>query len=114
MSAAGDGPRGDLADQATDGIFAAEQAAIRAALRREEGPVEVTDPRDASIRLPDEPELDLGDADDSDDAVHAGGDRVALSRSGAPEQDVADEVADGSDLRARDEGAPGFDADQPG
>ncbi|HET7900560.1 MAG TPA: hypothetical protein VFL59_05185 [Candidatus Nanopelagicales bacterium] len=27
-------PRGDLADQATDAIFAAEQAAIRAALAR--------------------------------------------------------------------------------
>lgn len=82
-------PRGDLADQATDSIFAAEQAAIAAALSGRE-------PEDESARagrvrpIPDEPLLDLGDVDDSDDAVHVGGDDIALSPAGAPHDEERD------------------------
>lgn len=107
-------PRGDLADQATDAIFAAEEEAIQAALRRKEPSSDAAD--DASPRFPDEPELDLGDGDDSDDAVHAGGDPVGLTRGGGPiaPDDLAQlvEHMDVVDLTHATEGVAGDEPDE--
>lgn len=92
-------PRGDLVDQATDAVFAAEQAAIRAALAGRE----VVEGDAAAARVDgveDEPRLDLGDGDDSDDAVHAGGDDVALSGSGGPREDLSEEAVEEVEVRA--------------
>jgi hypothetical protein len=88
-----DDVRGDLADQADATIAAAEQEAIRAALAGRD--IE-QDRGDAARpdRVADEPSLDLGDGDDSDDPVHDGGDDIATSSSGAPAEPV-DEVLRG-------------------
>lgn len=89
-------PRGDAADQAADLVSAAEQEAIRAALQgRPRG-----DDAAGEVRLgrrADEPLLDFGDADDSDDPAHAGGDDVALTDTGAP-RDPDDVVPDGIEV----------------
>jgi hypothetical protein len=86
-----DDVRGDLADQADATIAAAEQEAIRAALAGRD--IE-QDRGDAARpdRVLDEPALDLGDGDDSDDPAHDGGDDVATSSSGAPSEPVDDLV----------------------
>lgn len=80
---------GDLADQADATIAAAEQEAIQAALAGRD--IE-QDRGDAARpdRVEDEPVLDLGDGDDSDDPAHDGGDDVATTSSGAPEEPVDD------------------------
>jgi hypothetical protein len=82
-----DDVRGDLADQADATIAAAEQAAIKAALAGRD--IE-QDRGDAARpdRVAEEPSLDLGDGDDSDDPAHDGGDEVATSSSGAPAEPV--------------------------
>jgi hypothetical protein len=95
-----DDVRGDLADQADATIAAAEQEAIRAALAGRE--IE-QDRGDAARpdRVEQEPTLDLGDGDDSDDPVNDGGDDLATSSSGAPSEPVDDlirEAEDGIDL----------------
>lgn len=94
--AAGPEPRGDAADQATDLIFAAEQEAIRAALSGR--PTGADDSPEVRLtRHADEPVLDFGDGDDSDDPAHAGGDDVALDEAGAP-RDPDDGVPDGVEV----------------
>jgi hypothetical protein len=86
-----DDVRGDLADQADSMIASAEQEAIRAALV---GSAIDQDRGDAARpdRMDDEPALDLGDGDDSDDPAHYGGDDVSTSRTGAPAEPI-DELA---------------------
>ncbi len=77
-----DEPAGDSADQANSLVEAAEQAAIAAALS---GGI-VGDDRDDDGRpnsISDEPALDFGDPDDSDDPVHGGGDPVGMTLTGA-------------------------------
>jgi hypothetical protein len=88
-----DDVRGDLADQADATIAAAEQEAIRAALAGRD--IE-QDRGDAARpdRVEDEPVLDLGDGDDSDDPAHDGGDDVATSSAGAPAEPLDDLVRD--------------------
>jgi hypothetical protein len=91
-----DDVRGDLADQADLTIAAAEQEAIRAALAGRD--IE-QDRGDAARpdRVDDEPVLDLGDGDDSDDPAHDGGDDVATSSTGAPSEPVEALVRDVDD-----------------
>jgi hypothetical protein len=86
-----DDVHGDLADQADSMIAAAEQEAIRAALV---GSAIDQDRGDGARpdRVEDEPALDLGDGDDSDDPAHHGGDDVSTSPAGAP-ADPIDELA---------------------
>ena len=76
-------PSGDMADQADALIVAAEREAIRAAL---EGRTPLTEGNnDARVeRIRDEPSLDLGDGDDSDDPLHAGGDDA--SQAAGPQE----------------------------
>jgi hypothetical protein len=75
--------RGDLADQAEASIEADERAAIAAGLA---GRQITLDDEDSARpdRIADEPPLDLGDPDDSDDELNAGGDDIGTSSSGAP------------------------------
>jgi len=99
-----DDVRGDLADQADATIAAAEQEAIRAALAGRD--IE-QDRGDAARpdRVKDEPALDLGDGDDSDDPAHDGGDDVATSSTGAPTEPVDDLVREVEDDDVDPEGA---------
>lgn len=80
---------GDLADQADGVIAAAEQEAIRAALAGRTVEQDETDGARPD-RVHDEPALDLGDGDDSDDPAHDGGDDIASS--GAPVEPVEEQA----------------------
>jgi hypothetical protein len=82
---------GDAADQADATIAAAEQEAIAAALAGRD--IE-QDRADAARpdRVGDEPALDFGDGDDSDDPAHDGGDDVATTSTGAPEEPAVEEA----------------------
>ena len=99
-----DDVRGDLADQADSMIASAEQEAIRAALV---GSAIDQDHGDAARpdRVEDEPELDLGDGDDSDDPAHGGGDDVSTSRTGAPAEPVDDLVREAADDKDEPDGS---------
>lgn len=92
-----DDVRGDLADQADASIASFEQEAIEAALagrRREEDDDDLARPD----RVADEPVLDLGDGDDSDDPAHAGGDDVAVTTTGSPQEPDDVVIRDGEEL----------------